>query len=95
MYKRSTVNKLLFVALIIFAIIIASLLFLYDVYWYFAHDLPDLTKITGYRPRLTTEVYSIDGRLIAEFGGERRTLIPYEEIPPNPSESEIDLLMRD
>ncbi len=76
---RRTNFRLLFISL--FALIVLSFLFLYGLYWYFAHDLPDLTKITGYRPHLTTEVYSIDGRLIAEFGGERRILISYEEIP--------------
>ncbi|MER3445659.1 MAG: hypothetical protein C4291_01960 [Candidatus Dadabacteria bacterium] len=79
LYKQGQRVALLVIG--IFCFIIFSSLFLYGVYWYFVHDLPDLTKITGYRPRLTTEVYSIDGRLIAEFGGERRTLIPYEEIP--------------
>lgn len=77
--RWQSIVKLLATSL--FTLTIFSFLFLYCLYWYFAHDLPDLTKITGYRPRLTTEVYSIDGKLVAEFGGERRTLIPYEEIP--------------
>lgn len=84
--RRQSRVKLLAISLLFTFIIFASL-FLYGVYWYFAHDLPDLTKITGYRPHLTTEVYSIDGKLIAEFGGERRTLIPYEEIPKHVRQS--------
>lgn len=62
---------------------IIPFVFIYSMYWYFTHDLPDLTKITGYKPYLTTEVYSSDGRIIGEFGTERRKLIPYEEIPPH------------
>ena len=54
---------------------------LYAAYHYFARDLPDLSKITGYRPALDTEVYSYDGRLIAEFYTERRKLIPLEVLP--------------
>lgn len=54
---------------------------LYLAYWYFTHDLPDFTKITGYKPRLISEVYSLDGRLIGEFTAEKRKLIPLEEIP--------------
>src|SRR5579885_2373508 len=50
-------------AISLFALIILASLFLYGTYWYFAHDLPDLTRITGYRPHLTTEVYSIDGKI--------------------------------
>jgi penicillin-binding protein 1A len=78
--------KLLAISLLFTLIIFASL-FVYAFYWYFSHDLPDLTKITGYRPHLTTEVYSIDGKLVAEFGGERRTLIPYEGIPKHVKQS--------
>ncbi len=53
----------------------------YSSYLYFTHDLPDLTKITGYKPSLISEVYSFDGRLIAEFTTEKRKLISLEEIP--------------
>jgi penicillin-binding protein 1A len=83
LYKRERVNKSLAVALIISITIIAVLLLLCGIYWYFAHDLPDLTKVTGYKPRLTTEVYSSDGKVIGEFGSEQRELIPYREIPPH------------
>lgn len=72
--------------LVVFAALFSFILFVltsFLVYWYFAHDLPDLTKITGYRPKLINEVYSSDGQLIGEFGAERRKLIPYEEIPPH------------
>ena len=82
LYKRERANKSLAVALIISITIIAVLSLPCGIYWYFAHDLPDLTKVTGYKPRLTTEVYSSDGKLIGEFGSEQRELIPYREIPP-------------
>ena len=78
--KRSKIKS----TIITFTILlIITFVFIYSVYWYFTHDLPDLTKITGYKPYLTTEVYSSDGRIIGEFGTERRKLIPYEEIPPH------------
>ncbi|MBI2488027.1 MAG: transglycosylase domain-containing protein, partial [Deltaproteobacteria bacterium] len=76
---RRNKAKVLAYALIGFTSI--SLLSLYLAYWYFTHDLPDLTKITGYKPRLITEVYSFDGRLIADFTAEKRKLIQLEEIP--------------
>ena len=78
--KRSKIKS----TIISFTILlIITFVFIYSMYWYFTHDLPDLTKITGYKPYLTTEVYSSDGRIIGEFGTERRKLIPYEEIPPH------------
>jgi penicillin-binding protein 1A len=76
---NNPVTKLVIVTLVFFAIITLPMPFV--VYWYFAHDLPDLTKITGYRPGLINEVYSFDGKLVGEFGSTHRKLIPYEEIP--------------
>jgi len=65
----------------LFIFILLPLAAVYVLYWYYKYDLPDLTKITGYKPYLTTEVYSSDGRLIGEFSKQKRKLIPYEEIP--------------
>jgi penicillin-binding protein 1A len=89
MKKRVSVNRgkqnraeiIATVLVILIAFIIIVLLSTLGTYWYFSHDLPDLTKITGYKPALTTEVYSSDGKLVGEFGTERRRLIAYEEIP--------------
>ncbi len=77
--RRRRKLKILAGALIGFNSIV--FLSLYLAYWYFTHDLPDFTKITGYKPRLISEVYSLDGRLIGEFTAEKRKLIPLEEIP--------------
>jgi penicillin-binding protein 1A len=76
--KKSRI-KLFF--LLFFIFVILPLLSLYTVYWYYIYDLPDLTKITGYSPILTNEIYSSDGRLIAEFATQKRKLIPYDQIP--------------
>jgi penicillin-binding protein 1A len=51
------------------------------MYAYYSQDLPSLDRATDYQPRLATRVYSVDGRLIGEFGIERRVLVPYERIP--------------
>jgi penicillin-binding protein 1A len=74
-------NKAKVLAYALIGLTCIYLLSVYLAYWYFTHDLPDLTKITGYKPRLITEVYSFDGRLIADFTTEKRKLILLEEIP--------------
>lgn len=51
------------------------------VFVHFREDLPSLASLADYRPKLATRVYSADGRLIGEFGTERRILVPYERIP--------------
>jgi penicillin-binding protein 1A len=44
-------------------------------------NLPDVTDLADYRPKLPMRVYSADGVLIGEFGEERRNLTPINEIP--------------
>ncbi len=44
-------------------------------------NLPDISDLSDYRPKLPLRVYSADGVLIGEFGEERRNLTPIAEIP--------------
>ena len=44
-------------------------------------NLPELTGLTDYRPKLPLRVYSSDGILLGEFGEERRNFTPIEDIP--------------
>lgn len=44
-------------------------------------NLPDISDLSDYRPKLPLRVYSADGVLIGEFGEERRSLTPINEIP--------------
>lgn len=61
----------------------AGVLVLYAGYQYYAKDLPDLSVVTGYQPKLVTEVYSADGTMIGEFAFERRKIVRYKNIPPH------------
>ena len=44
-------------------------------------NLPDISDLSDYRPKLPMRVYSADGMIIGEFGEERRSLTPIENIP--------------
>ena len=44
-------------------------------------NLPDISGLTDYRPKLPLRVYSADGVLLGEFGEERRTFTPIAQIP--------------
>ena len=44
-------------------------------------NLPDISDLADYRPKLPMRVYTADGLLIGEFGKERRTFVPVAEIP--------------
>src|SRR6476469_142112 len=44
-------------------------------------NLPDISELSDYRPKLPMRVFSADGVLIGEFGQERRNLTPINQIP--------------
>ncbi len=48
---------------------------------HFDNDLPELKQAQDYRPPLSSRIYSVDGRLIGEFGTEKRRVVPYAQIP--------------
>ncbi len=43
--------------------------------------LPSLDAMLDYRPRIPLRVYTADGKLIGEFGEERRTFVHIEDVP--------------
>ena len=44
-------------------------------------NLPDTSSLADYRPKLPLRVLASDGTLIGEFGEERRTYVPIDQIP--------------
>ncbi|WP_164547763.1 penicillin-binding protein 1A [Variovorax beijingensis] len=44
-------------------------------------NLPDISELSDYRPKLPLRVFSAEGILIGEFGEERRNLTPIAAIP--------------
>ena len=44
-------------------------------------NLPEISGLTDYRPKLPMRIYSADGVLLGEFGEERRNFTPIAEIP--------------
>ena len=46
-----------------------------------AHELPAFDTLRDYEPLTSTHVYGADGSEVFEFHRERRTVVPFEEIP--------------
>ena len=44
-------------------------------------NLPDISDLSDYRPKLPLRIFSVEGDLLGEFGEERRNLTPISEIP--------------
>jgi penicillin-binding protein 1A len=44
-------------------------------------NLPDISDLADYKPKLPLRIYTADGQLMGEFGEERRQLTPIQDIP--------------
>lgn len=44
-------------------------------------NLPEVSGLTDYRPKLPMRIFASDGALLAEFGEERRSFVPVQQIP--------------
>jgi penicillin-binding protein 1A len=44
-------------------------------------NLPDISDLQDYRPKLSMRIFSTEGKQIGEFGEERRDFVPINEIP--------------
>jgi penicillin-binding protein 1A len=51
-------------------------------YYYVAPTLPRAEELRNIQIQVPLQVYSRDGRLVAEFGEVKRTPVAYEDIPP-------------
>ena len=66
----------------IVAAAVVSVLFVISVALAVAYpNLPDISELSDYRPKLPLRVFSSEGMLIGEFGEERRNLTPIATIP--------------
>ena len=75
---QQTVLKKLFTVLIFIA---AGVGILGGLLYWTVSDLPSIKMLEEYAPLESSRVFSCDGQLIAELFVERRTYIPYYEIP--------------
>src|SRR5665647_711055 len=66
--------------LLFFCIIAAGFLFAFAVVLIYP-TLPSLEVLTDYQPKIPLRVYSADGKLIGEFGEERRAVVAIENVP--------------
>ena len=45
-------------------------------------DLPEIRTLGDYKPPQATVVYGMNGETVARFAKERRTVVPFDKIPP-------------
>jgi penicillin-binding protein 1A len=75
--RRSIFRKII----IILAVFSALIGFMGGLIYWTISDLPNIKLLQEYAPLESSRVYSSDGKVIAELYLERRTFIPYYQIP--------------
>lgn len=78
---RGLMKLLLWAGILVLSGGVALLLFLAVGLAVAYPNLPDISELSDYRPKLPLRVYSADGVVIGEFGEERRNLTPIKDIP--------------
>ncbi len=63
------------------ALMVVSGGFILGVYFYYSKDLPRLTSVRDYAPKVVTQVFSENGEVLAEFFVEKRYYISIEDMP--------------
>ena len=72
-------KKIILVGVSLFVIGIASALIFFQAV---KKGLPEIISVADYKPLLVSPVYDRNGKKVGEFYRERRTLVPYEKMPP-------------
>lgn len=75
------VNNLSWVSYFIGSVLLFGAIIGAIIVFILSRNLPSLEMLEKYEPNLVTQVYSSDGRLIAEFGEEKRKLVSIDKIP--------------
>lgn len=84
-YKPPRWLKITVVALAISCVVgmLAGVAGIAGIFWFYGRDIDDVdeAKLRDYRPPQVTRVVDRNGVLIGEIFSERRTFVPYEDIP--------------
>src|SRR5689334_1533033 len=62
------------------------------MFWVYGSDpdLPRISALKDYKPKETTRILSVDGKVIGELYEERRTYVPLDKIAPIMAQAAID-----
>lgn len=79
--RKKNISRAKFISIILLIPLIALMLSIGGVYYYFRQNLPDISSLKNYHPNITSKFYSDGGELIGEFYLEKRIIIPITRIP--------------
>jgi len=70
--------KNIFILILSFGLL--SVLSVLAVLWAFSNNLPDYKFLKGYKPSVSSKVYSGNGELVNDFSSEKRIFVPFNAI---------------
>ena len=73
-----TISNIIYLSLITFFLIFFSIIF---IFFFFGRDLPNLDKLSYYKPRLVSKIYTAEGNFLEDYSNENRVFTQYDEIP--------------
>jgi penicillin-binding protein 1A len=76
--RRTLVRGLLFIAAVGIAIVLGAA---FGAYIAVKDNLPSISDLENFKPKIITTVYAANGEPIKEFAEQRRIQVPYEQIP--------------
>lgn len=79
--RKKNISRVKFISIMLLIPLIALMLSVGGVYYYFRQNLPDISSLKNYHPNITSKFYSEGGELIGEFYLEKRIIIPITRIP--------------
>ena len=79
--RKRNIKRIKFISIILLIPLIALMLSVGGIYYYFRQNLPDISSLKNYHPNITSKFYSDEGGLIGEFYLEKRIIVPITRIP--------------
>ncbi|MFH2012209.1 MAG: PBP1A family penicillin-binding protein [Pseudomonadota bacterium] len=89
--RKKNMGRIKFISIVLIIPLIAILVSVGGVYYYFRQNLPDISSLINYHPNITSKFYSNDGELIGEFYFEKRIVVPITRIPKTVIEAFISV----
>ena len=74
---KSLINIFYSILILLFSVFFLTVFILF----FFGKDLPSFDKLSSYKPRLVSKIYTANGDFLEDYSNENRVFIKYEDIP--------------
>ena len=75
--RKSFINFFYSILILLFSLFFFTVFILF----FFGKDLPSFDKLSSYKPRLVSKIYTANGNFLEDYSNENRVFIKYEDIP--------------